>query len=113
MRFEDGAIACDRFSQQRIAPEDRCRGVDLLLQFPRQRRRDQAPEAFGRAQAQQATQLRDHPIAGTAGAGRDGSRRQHADTRAMGEGSVDELRQIDPGNTDNENAETGHRDGER
>src|SRR5208282_1518036 len=113
MRFEGGAISRYGLAEQWIARENRRCGADLLLQFTREGRRDQAPKAFGRAQAHEPAQLRDQPIGGAAGAGRDRYSRQHADAGSMREGAIDELREVDPDNADRENAETGHRDGER
>src|SRR5439155_21430405 len=112
MRFEDSAIARDRLAEQRIAREDHCRGADLPLQLAGEGRRDQAPEALGRAQAHEPAQFRHQPVAGAANPGSDRCCRHHANCGPMGERAVDELRQVDPGNADHENPETAHGDPE-
>src|SRR5271169_1056857 len=113
MRFENGPIATDGLAEQRVAGKDRRRGVDLHLEFARQGRWDQAPEALGRAEAIQPEQLRRQPIESSAGAGRDCHGCQDANARAVRERAIDELHEIDPNHADDENAEPRHRDGER
>jgi hypothetical protein len=113
VRFEDGAIAPDGLAEQRVAREDHRRGVDLLLQLTGEGRRDQAPEALGRAQAQEPAQFRHQPVSGAANAGSDRCCRQHANGSPVGESAVDELRKVDPGDADHENAETTRRDADR
>src|SRR6516225_9368934 len=113
MGFEDDAVAIDRLAQQGVAGNDCRRGVDLHLELARQGRWDQAPEALGRAQAKQPEQLRRQPIESSPGAGCDCCGCQDANARAVREGAIDELHEIDPNHADDENAEPSHRDRER